>query len=636
MYNYIDPGTGGIVISSLWGIIAAVLTALAAFIVTYFIRPLRRLVKNIKFLTILVVIIALIIMAASIASHRDSGKVVLLGIDAMDAGLVEKMIAEGKLPNFQRLNYARLQSTVPPETPVAWSAAATGMNPGGYGIYDFITRKGYTPVLTLTEEKRGLVSTSYISGMKGTPLWKIVGDAGIPVTVIKWPVTFPAQAVNGKLLTGLGTVDVRGLLNSYSFYTERNITKGENDVGRVVNLEFKNGTAEAFLYGSLVNGKEAKLPMRIHIGDCISLDINGTVHELDHGWSDWIRVKFSYGLLRDVYGIFKVYISTDPFEMYVTSIQIDPENQLLDITYPKEYGKELVDEIGLFYTMGMPEDTKAIEEGRISKEVFLEQVYQIEAEREKIFWKEFDKSNGLLAFAFDSGDRLQHILWGQKEIEEYYIQKDRFLGKLLDRMGDTPLIIFSDHGFTDFNRSVNINRWLVENGFMSVNGNGMLFDFVNWNETEAYSLGFSSIFVNVKGREPEGIVDNRERVVDEIIEKLRNLTDPETGKKVIVNLYKREDVYSGKYLDDAPDIIIGFEKGYRMSWHNAIGGITDNVFDTNKDVWIGDHLVDRSRVPGVVFANFEIKKQANIIDIAPTVLELFKIKPDMDGENLAV
>ncbi len=637
-YRYIDPGTGGIVVSSLWGYIVTVLAAIAAFI-AYLVKPLRRLLTNIRFLTIVVVVIALIIMVLSVASGMNHEKVILLGIDALDASLVERMIKEGKLPNFQKLEYSRLESSIPPETPVAWSAAATGMNPGKFGLFDFIGRKGYNPVLTLVEEKKGIVGTKYSSGLKGTPIWDMTSAARIPTTVVKWPVTFPAEEIYGRMLSGLGTVDVRGLLNSYSFYTEKNETNREGDTGRIVSVQRKDNVIDTQLYGPLLNGQDMKENMKIWISnEFVTLDFNEKTYRIEKGsWSEWIRLKFRGGILKDVYGIFRVYlINTDPLEMYVTSVQIDPENQLLDITYPSEYGKELADEIGLFYTMGMAEDTKAVEEGKISKEVFLQQINQIETEREKIFWKEFSRLDGLLAFAFDSGDRLQHIFWGQKDVEDYYIRKDKFLGKILERMDDdTKLIVFSDHGFTNFDRTVTINRWLVEQGYMSVKDNGTLLDFVKWNETKAYSLGFSSIYLNLKGREPQGVVEDRE-IVEEIIGKLKNLTDPKTGKKVIVSAHKREDVYSGKYLEDAPDIIIGFEKGYRMSWQNAIGGITEEIFSDNTDEWKGDHLVDNSRVPGVVFANFEIRKDAKIIDIAPTVLGMFGIESDMDGRNLAV
>jgi len=368
--------------------------------------------------------------------------------------------------------------------------------------------------------------------------------------------------------------------------------------------------------------------------------------------------------MKEVYGILKVYLlSTEPdFNMYATSIQIDPENPLVEITYPKNYAKELVKEIGLFYTLGMPEDTKAVTENRISKDIFFEQIKQIENEREKMFWYEFDKfKEGIFAFGFDAGDRLQHIFWEDKvleddgfkiakEIEEYYIAKDKFLGQVLDRLEGTniSLIIFSDHGFNSFERAVDINTWLVENNYMTLTkeldefeegDEGGLFKYVDWSKTKAYSLGFASIYINLKGRESKGIIEegDKDNLVEKIIETLGKLTDSKTGGKVIMHLYKREEAYSGKFIDEAPDIVIGFREGYRMSWQTAIGGLSSEVIKDNEGEWTGDHLMDRSYVPGVIFTNFKIKKEnPGLIDIAPTVLSLLdlEIPEEMDGKSL--
>jgi predicted AlkP superfamily phosphohydrolase/phosphomutase len=274
-----------------------------------------------------------------------------------------------------------------------------------------------------------------------------------------------------------------------------------------------------------------------------------------------------------------------------------------------------------------------------------------------MFWYEFNRfDSGIYAFGFDAGDRLQHLFWTQKvltasnntlpkEIEDYYTEKDAFLGQVLDKMdGDTKLIIFSDHGFDSFERAVTINRWLVDNGYMALTQEpagreeGGLFKYVDWSRTRAYSLGFASVYINVKGREGQGIVDESEKdkLVDEIASKLSNLTDT-NGKSVIKNVYKGREIYSGPYAEDGPDMIVGFQEGYRMSWQNAVGGLTAETINDNTLAWTGDHLIDRSFVPAVLFTNFKIKKAApQITDIAPTILKLeqLQVPNDMDGEAL--
>ena len=685
---YIDPGTGGMIIGSLWGMISYVAALIAAFIAAYFLRPLKKFLKkllrvfraNRVYAVVILILIFITILWLGgggfvCRNKTETAKVLVIGIDAMDPRIVENLMVEGKLPNFEKLKkmgtYARLKTTIPPETPVAWSAAATGSNPGKYGIFDFLGRnkKTYEPKLNLAKRKEGLLGTSYQSAMKGKPFWRITSEQGIETTVIRWPLTFPPERVNGRMLSGLGVPDIRGFLNSYSFYTEGDEEEKPGDTGRVVKVKREGKKIETYLYGPFVRSgnevREAKTPMRIMLfDDYITIETGEKKYEVrEKGWSEWARMKFTVDFLREVYGIFKVYLfSMSPLRMYVTSVQIDPENPVVDITYPKDYGRELAKEIGLFYTLGIPEDTKAVTEGRMEKRIFLEQIGEIEKERERMFWHEFGRfKSGVYAFGFDSNDRLQHIFWGEralekegdeieipKEVEDYYMGKDRFLGKLLEKMdNETHLIIFSDHGFTSFEKAVTINTWLVKNGYMVLtkniseitNKSNGLFRYVDWNRTKAYSLGFASIYINLKGREGKGIVKGGEKgkLIDEIMGKLSGLSDPENGNKVIAKLYKGEEVYSGPYAEESPDIVVGFRPGYRMSWQNAVGGVTEWVVKANDNEWKGDHLVERDYVPGVLFTNFKIRKQnPDIMDIAPTVLSLIglEVPREMDGESL--
>lgn len=628
--------------------------------------------KYIKVLILLILIIGVVLGGIYISDKEKmtENKVLVIGIDAMDPKVTNKLMQENKLPNFKRLNelgsYSKLQTTIPPETPVAWSAAATGSNPGKYGVFDFINRdpETYLPKLNLAREKKGLIKTKYESALMGTPFWEITSKKGIPTTLIRWPVTFPPDKIKGNMLSGLGVVDIKGLLNSYRFYTSEQYDKESEGAEKVIGVKKEDGIIKTKIYGPYAKKDkdivEVEKDMTISLLDNrATLIIDEKEYSVDvNGWSDWIRIKFDLGFGKEVYGIFKVYlISTNPyFNMYITTIQIDPENQVVDITYPKDYGKELVKEIGLFYTLGLTEDTKAVTEKRITTDVFLEQVNEIENDRNKMFWYEFNRfERGILAFGFDASDRLKHIFWKDKvlvddgfevseEIEDYFIEKDKLLGHILDKIDDnTKLIIFSDHGFSSFERAVSVNTWLVKNGFMTLNkqptdkDHGELFKNVDWSKTKAYSLGFTSIYINEKGREKNGIVENKEEVINEIVEGLSKLKDPKYNKNVITMLYKGRDTYIGKFAEEGPDIVIGFEPGYRMSWQNAVGGLTKEILMDNNEEWKGDHLIDRSHVPGVIFTNFKIKKEnPSLIDIAPTILSIFNIKipNEMDGETL--
>tara|TARA_B100000315_G_C14563421_1_gene581687 strand:+ start:220 stop:1989 length:1770 start_codon:yes stop_codon:yes gene_type:complete len=585
-------------------------------------------------------------------------KVLIIGIDAMDSRIVDEL----GLPNLKSLEtYTKLQTTIPPETPVAWSAASTGTNPGKYGIFDFINRdlQTYTPRLNLAIEKRGIVKTEFFSLMKGTPFWRILSENNIPSTIIRWPVTFPPEKINGKILSGLGTVDIKGMLNKYSFYTNDNFNGDEESTGNIIPIEIQNNVIETYISGPLINKggelKDVKKLISIILKeDKLIIKIDNKDYEIGlKRWSEMIKTKFKVYFMS-VYGIFKIYLESikPTFKMYMTSVQIDPENQIYDITYPKDYGKELEDNIGSFHTLGMPEDTKAVTENKISESVFIEQVKQIEEERKKMFIYEFKRFNeGTLACVFDAGDRLKHIFWNNrldddrdviknlpKEIKDYYVEKDKFIGNVISQLDkNTKLIIFSDHGFSTFKRQVNINSWLVKEGFMKSDGKGILFESVDWNNTQAYSLGFTSIYLNLKGRERKGIVNCGEKndIINKIIRKLKNIKDG--NKTVLTNIYKGSEIYRGKHTDLAPDIVLGFSPGYRMSWKSASGSIEDEIIYDNAEKWRGDHLIDRTHVPGVLFTNFKIKKDnPTILDIAPTVLKLLDVKiPDyIDGEAL--
>lgn len=627
-------------------------------------------------------------------------KVLVIGIDGMDPQITRQLLAEGKLPNFKKLaetgTFTELKTSNPPHSPVAWTSIATGTNPGKHNIFDFIRRdpQTYMPELSLAKSASGIGGTNYESYVKSDPFWRITSKLKIPTTIIRWPVSFPPERVEGNLLSGLGVPDIKGFLSGYTLYTSQDI-KSDKPANKIIKVTENNGLIETELPGPRTRKSgelvEIKIPLQIKLlADSAEIIIDGESYQIkENSWSDWVRVKFKVGLFKNVHGIFKAHlVSLNPFEMYLTTLQIDPEKPIVDISYPNKYSKELAEEIGLYYTLGMPEETDGLIEGRLSEKAFLEQISQIENERDKMFWSEFkqfkNKEKGVFALVYDSSDRLQHVFWDEKilnkdkkengrkkeekiDIEDekisvskaiiaYYIVKDRFLGKVLEQLDvNTLLLIISDHGFTSFERSASMNNWLVENDFMTITkdlndfdeiDDGVLFRYVDWSQTKAYSLGFNSLYINVKGREGKGIVEEgeeREKVITEIATKLESFIDPKTGRKVVNKAYRREEVYQGDLVGDAPDIIIGYNPGYRMAWQTAIGGFTKEVLIDNTKRWDGDHLVDPKFVPGVLFSNAKLnrgaeknKNSASQMDIAPTVLDALGIESpeEIDGRSL--
>jgi predicted AlkP superfamily phosphohydrolase/phosphomutase len=206
-------------------------------------------------------------------------------------------------------------------------------------------------------------------------------------------------------------------------------------------------------------------------------------------------------------------------------------------------------------------------------------------------------------------------------------------------------MVISDHGFNTFRYGVDLNRWLEENGYLKVRSekrDQKNLVAVDWSQTRAYALGLAGIYLNLKGREAQGIVDPGDeatRLRREIADKLRVLTDLERGQPAIKQVYNALEVYRGPYKDEAPDLIVGYNRGYRASWETAIGQVTDRVFHDNTKAWSGDHCIDHSLVPGVLFCNRPVAaERPRLIDIAPTVLDMFGVEvPNyMDGRPLGI
>jgi predicted AlkP superfamily phosphohydrolase/phosphomutase len=209
---------------------------------------------------------------------------------------------------------------------------------------------------------------------------------------------------------------------------------------------------------------------------------------------------------------------------------------------------------------------------------------------------------------------------------------------------DTLLMVISDHGFNGFRRGLDLNRWLEENGYLAFHdgrrGEEMLAG-VDWSRTRAFAIGLTGIFLNLRGKFSQGIVepDEADGLREEIARRLTELVDPQTGGRAIKSTYVTAKVYRGPYKDQAPDLIPGYQRGYRVSWETAIGRGTEAVFHDNTKAWSGDHCIDPSLIPGVLFCNRQIEtERCRLMDLGPTVLDLFgvPVPEHMDGKPLVV
>jgi predicted AlkP superfamily phosphohydrolase/phosphomutase len=251
-----------------------------------------------------------------------------------------------------------------------------------------------------------------------------------------------------------------------------------------------------------------------------------------------------------------------------------------------------------------------------------------------MFFSALDRARrGVVACVFDTTDRVQHMFHGQPEvIEPLYCDMDRIVGKALTHVdADTAIFVLSDHGFCAFRRGVNLNSWLLREGYLALDGgrtsSGEYLEGIDWSRTRAYTFGLGGVYLNLRGREAQGIVTTEEAgaLKDELVRKLTDLRDEDATP--IQAVYQASDIYNGPYLGAAPDLIVGYAAGYRASWDAASGRVTPAVLEDNRKAWCGDHCVDPPLVPGVLFSNLRMTADnPGIEDLAPTALSLFGVE----------
>ncbi len=607
-------------------------------------------------------------------------RVVILGLDGLEPTIAERLLQEGKLPNLQKLrqqgSYSHLQTSFPALSPVAWSVFATGVNAGGHKVFDFLSRQKQTYMPELSSSKVVAASRKLTIGKYEIPLgkpivrflrrsksfWTILGEHGIFSHVLRVPITFPPEKFNGAMLSAMCAPDLWGTQGTFSFFTTDESVDPIKEGGDTAIVKRNGDRVEGFIKGpenSITREKEQmKLPFVANIlnDDEVELVLGKEKILLKKNtYTEWVELKFKAGFGIKVQGIVRFYLlDTKPhFRLYMTPINIDPEAPALPISFPYFYSVYLAKLHGKYATLGLAEDTWSLNEGVLSEDAFLEQAYLIHDERETQFFHALEKTKkGLCAVVIDATDRIQHMFFRTLEddhpanrgketeiyknvIEDMYIKMDGLVGKTMEKVGkDDVFIVMSDHGFKSFKRGINLNVWLKENGYLTlkegVTKTGEFFDGVDWAKTRAYAFGLAGIYLNVKDREKSGVVEpgaEYEKLKAELIEKLSGLKDPENDEVAITEMYDGHKIYKGPYVSEGPDIISGYNAGYRISWNGATGVIDDVIFDDNTKAWSGDHCIDPKLVPGVIFANRKITgNKPGLVDMAPTVLSQFGVE----------
>jgi predicted AlkP superfamily phosphohydrolase/phosphomutase len=616
----------------------------------------------------------------------------VIGLDGLEPSIVEPMLERGDLPNLARIRksgfYSRLKTTYPAQTPVAWSSFATGTNPGGHGIFDFISRdpRTYQPDAALSHfaaPKNMFSAPQVVNQRKGVPLWNVLTQAGVTSVVLRCPCTFPPDQLSGRMLAGVGVPDIRGAQNKGTFYTQdksAQLKESEQLVLLESGLDLKAhviGPRNARQSPSADAVCEFKAQAD-KVRRVLTVETGGTparIEVAEGQWSAWVRFKFKVSMLQSVTGIARIYAKqVEPqIEFYISAVNFDPAAPLFPVSSPANYAKEAADQTGLFSTLGMAEDHNGLNNGRIDEPAYLAQCELVIEERERLMRWELERfSEGFFFLLYDTPDRVQHMLWRFRDrehpgyepdlardfsrlIEEHYSRCDKLLTPVLDKADENTLVIvLSDHGFNTFRRAFDTNTWLWQNGLLALKDSkkpgedlGDTFANVDWSRTYAYAVGLGGIYLNFKGRERDGILEEgteAERVRKAVQSGLADIADAARQRTAIRNVSRRDEIYSGPYAGNAPDLLVNFCPGYRVSWKSAVGGFANSLIEDNTRRWSGDHIIDPESVPGVLFMNqnpYPVAPNATrmgpaIIDLAPTILNYLgvPVPETMEGQSL--
>ncbi|MDA1272737.1 MAG: alkaline phosphatase family protein [Verrucomicrobia bacterium] len=635
---------------------------------------------------------------------QDAGKkVVVLGVDGMDPKLLQTFVNQGRLPNFKALmeegDFRPLQTTMPPQSPVAWSTFITGMDPGGHGIFDFIhvNQAKMSPYSSMAEADEGgpsidIGSWSFpTSGgdvrllRKGKTFWQMLGDRGLRSTIFRMPVNFPPVKAPGKALSGMGTPDILGSLGTFSFYTNQRrdwppVVAG----GEIYQVDIKNNKMDAQLHGP------ANSFRRFPTEESLKLSRKGKAVEIQYEhpqmtqdfvvyldpkagaakftvgekefilkekeWSDWVPVEFeAIPLLITIRSAARFYLKqmSPKFELYVSPLQIDPNEPVMPISHPSNWSSHLCAELGAFYTQNLPEDTSAFNNGILTAREFWDQLLSVYEERSRALDYLLDNQDEDFLFVyFGTVDQGSHMLWHFMDDQHPAHVKDDFLKdgiaklyeKLDSRLGrvrgaldkNTTLIVMSDHGFAPFYWGVNLNTWLLKQGFITLKDpsrqeTGEFFSNVDWSRTKAYAAGLNGLYVNLKGREKEGIVAQGEEhaaLLNELEQALLAMKDPRNNHAPVSLVLRPGRDFHGLEKDKGPDILVGYSYGYRTSWDSPLGMFPREVVVDNRSAWSGDHCIDNRLVPGILVTNQRITSDSpSLADLTVAVLGEFGIEP---------
>jgi predicted AlkP superfamily phosphohydrolase/phosphomutase len=530
-----------------------------------------------------------------------------------------------------------------------------------------------------------------VNNRKGTPFWSVASDAGLRSRILRVPLTFPAKEFPGvEMLAGLGVPDLRGVNGQPTLFTTRaGLAGGQFNIAITQIDDPTSGPVDTLLEGpknllfpqddgSFVSGPRISTPLQVEAlgGGVVAVEMGGRREEVAPlEWSSWFHVEFPFGALFRAKGIARLYNQSSDdgsfTEFVMSPIHFDPSAESpARWCSPVSYGPSLAERGGPFKTMGWAIDTWTVSEDLTTEQQSLEDAIFTAERYAALMEAELVRPDlDIYVHVFAFTDRIQHIFLRLADpshpgydaklaarygnvVREAYERMDRIVGKARALAPkDAFFMVLSDHGFSQFRRGVNLNRWLVNHGYLAfktdpcttgtTGGGRTLADLfedrsrtfadVDWSRSKAWAMGLGNIYVNLAGREPAGIVrPGREyrELVAELQRGLEDLVDPVTGERPVRKVHHRDDLYEDYDAALFPDLRVSNAPGYRVSWDTALGGAPCQEVQDNLKAWGADHCsLEPSEVMGILLTNRALLVDApEMRDVAPTLLSVLGLE----------
>lgn len=620
-------------------------------------------------------------------------RLVVLAVDSLDPEITERLIREGRAPHLAalagRAGVKRVTPIPGAEALSSWASFATGTNPGAHGVFDMIepdrtTRRPALAPLVPRPSARWFgrwwsEGAAYAPVRGGDAFWTLLGRAGIRSAVLFVPTTFPPERIpTGLLIAGTPLPDWSGAPGSSYTWLASDAAPAEIGPtrygGRVIALTFTRNVAEVSIAG--VRAPEViDLPLRVaHNPEARSANVQiagQTVYLAEGQRSHWIEIGQSLGPLRRVRGLVRLHLvrAGNVVHLYVSPIQWHPEAPPSALSSPAAAAATLFARLGPYRTLAWPTAGWALADGHMADDVFLSVQDETFADRAEALlnfvdsgrWdiivaglEPIDTTTRLMWLAIDPGhpafDRAVSSRFAGA-IDAMYLRLDDLVGQLQSHLPDgADLVVVSTYGVYTARSVVDLNRWLAEEGELfwhtppppvtlaALADPALWADTVDWTRTRARAVGAGHIYVSLRGRDAEGVVEpgaEYEALIVRLTERLLALTDSLSGRRVVARVRRGTTVFTGPHAGRAPDLIVTFSPGYRVSWDSMLGGAGQRVIAPNHERWSAEHAsVDEATVPGVWLSTLPVGDGAlGVLDIAPTLLDYFGVAGPATAEG---